>query len=358
MTAVDNFILEPQWPSPHHGENVAKEMKALFWDEETQNDLDLSPLHQALLPGAAPLEESHMRLLTAYLNTGNAAGATPLMWAAHRGGTQSLKLLLEHGADPNIRNYSLATALHIAALYGIEADVELLLEYGASPFATDREGMQPLHCAVNSWRYGGDPLGKIKVLIQHGAPVDAPGPCGLTPICWLLFGPKTFHEDHVSIARHLIEAGADMDGGLYVVPRLVENAVLRGNVPLVRYLLDIGAEIRLQPYKTSHSILHEAAVRTSTEAWDLLKTLVNQGVFPDLETCLADSRGYTPWHYFENCRYQYAYSDWKNYDAEREKFGELMEAVDRAILTKPVYLFPPPRRDAPTKAVEGLIQPR
>jgi ankyrin repeat protein len=354
MKVVNNCVLHPEWRGPYHGENVASEMKALFWDEETQNDLDLSPLHQALLPGAAPLEESHVRLLTAYLNTGNAAGATPLMWAATRGDTQSLKLLLEHGADPNLRCHSLATALHYAAQYGTEAGVELLLEYGASPFATDCVGVQPLHSAVNSWRYGGDPLGKIEALIQHGADVDAPGPRGMTPIFWLSES-KMFYPDNLRIARHLIEAGADIDGGINVVQRPVENALILDNVPLARYLLDIGAEVRLHPLGRSNSILHEAAMWTGTEVWDLLKTLVNQGAFPDLESCLTNSCRYTPWDCFENCRFGYAYSDWKNYDAEREKFGELMEAVDRAILTKPVCLFPPPPRDTPTKTMAGSI---
>jgi hypothetical protein len=176
----------------------------------------------------------------------------------------------------------------------------------------------------------------------------------MPPICWLL-GTKILHPHSVRVARHLIEAGADIDGGYTQDLRLVEHAVVRGDVPLARYLLDIGAEIRLKPLMASNTIIHLAAMRTGTEMWDLLKTLVNQGVFQDLETCLADDSQGTPWEYFENRRYHYAYSDWKNYDAEREKFGELMEAMDRAILTKPVYLLPPPRRDAPTKVLEGLI---
>jgi hypothetical protein len=85
--------------------------------------------------------------------------------------------------------------------------------------------------------------------------------------------------------------------------------------------------------------------------WDLLKDLVNNGYFGDLETALLDSNGCTPWSCFENWRYQYAHSDLAKYDLEREKFGELMEAVQRAVPTKPVHLLPPPPREVLLKSV-------
>ncbi len=56
----------------------------------------------------------------------------PLTTAATWGKTETVKLLLGHGADPNGRDYSGLTALHQAKEYGYTEIIELLKKAGAT----------------------------------------------------------------------------------------------------------------------------------------------------------------------------------------------------------------------------------
>ncbi|XP_013383937.1 acyl-CoA-binding domain-containing protein 6 [Lingula anatina] len=85
-------------------------------------------------------------------NPQDAPGRTPLHWAAERGATQCVKLLLKHGADPNIlskmagflrklfnlQRASRLTPLHLAAEQGATQCVQLLLQHGANPNIQDK----------------------------------------------------------------------------------------------------------------------------------------------------------------------------------------------------------------------------
>ncbi|MGV8081931.1 MAG: ankyrin repeat domain-containing protein [Syntrophales bacterium] len=67
-------------------------------------------------------------------------GFTPLLIAATRGNTSMVRFLLEHGANPNIRNVDGMTALHNAVFEKHIEIVKLLLEYGADTTIKDRLG--------------------------------------------------------------------------------------------------------------------------------------------------------------------------------------------------------------------------
>src|SRR5262249_42074643 len=74
-----------------------------------------------------------------------------------------VRLLLQHGADPNARlTYTGpgdfqgelnpgATPLHVAAAYRAAAEAEILLEHGADPNARDDKGWPPLFNAGSVW---------------------------------------------------------------------------------------------------------------------------------------------------------------------------------------------------------------
>ena len=100
-------------------------------------------------------------------------GFHPLGLACFFGQVDAARLLLEHGADPNLlsRNEDIQTAaLHAAcAAQGVDEDVRyelvsLALEHGADPNLPQGGGFRPIDAA----RQNGD-LRVEQLLLEHGA---------------------------------------------------------------------------------------------------------------------------------------------------------------------------------------------
>jgi ankyrin repeat protein len=108
-------------------------------------------------------------------------GATPFLRAAQSGDVTLMKLLLQHGADPNIATTNKTTPLMAAAGIGwvegvtfessakenLEA-VKLLLDLGADVNAVDGDGRTALHGAAHKGR-----TEVVQILADHGARLDA-----------------------------------------------------------------------------------------------------------------------------------------------------------------------------------------
>jgi ankyrin repeat protein len=75
-----------------------------------------------------------------------------------------VRRLLEHGADPNIRNKKHKTPLHRASSLGWLEAARLLLSYGAKVDERDEEGKTPFQWAASKGR---DDI--TKLLVEHGA---------------------------------------------------------------------------------------------------------------------------------------------------------------------------------------------
>ena len=69
----------------------------------------------------------------AYVNIHNAAGWTPLIFAAAMGNEDAVKFMLRHGAELDRQENDGWTALHFAASTGSAKVVQLLLDAGAAP---------------------------------------------------------------------------------------------------------------------------------------------------------------------------------------------------------------------------------
>ena len=75
------------------------------------------------------------------------SGNTPLMLAATFGNRDAASLLIQAGADLEIRNKSGGTALHQACFFAQPEIVELLLDAGADPNSANAYGVTPLELA-------------------------------------------------------------------------------------------------------------------------------------------------------------------------------------------------------------------
>ena len=67
----------------------------------------------------------------------------PLHWAANRGHTEAIIVLLDAGADPNPRDRGRVTPLHWAANRGDIKGILALLDAGADPNMKDRNRVTP-----------------------------------------------------------------------------------------------------------------------------------------------------------------------------------------------------------------------
>jgi ankyrin repeat protein len=135
---------------------------------------------------------------------------------------------LANAGGANAKDKLQTSPLHYAALYGNAASIKTLLEAGADPNALDNRGATPLVYAAYSFE-------KTKLLVEHGALIKVAAKNGVTPL---------------DIA-----------------------VVVHGNAPVVRYLLDHGAEITKPDSKKSRSesyVLTDAAERGDPETIKLL----------------------------------------------------------------------------------------
>jgi ankyrin repeat protein len=82
-------------------------------------------------------------------NVSRIGGSSPLMYAALYGNSDSVRLLLESGSDPNTRNTSGATPLMWAV--GDLEKTRLLLDRGADANEKDPEGHPILMLAATNW---------------------------------------------------------------------------------------------------------------------------------------------------------------------------------------------------------------
>jgi ankyrin repeat protein len=115
----------------------------------------------------------------ALVNPPSITGETPLHVAVQFGSVELVRLLLDHKADIEAKEYpSDERPLHRAAFYGKTETVRLLLERGAKLDVKDNQfGWTALHNAA----YGGR-TEVTKLLLEKGANVNARGELGQTPL--------------------------------------------------------------------------------------------------------------------------------------------------------------------------------
>jgi ankyrin repeat protein len=101
--------------------------------------------------------------------------------------------------------------MHGPAERGDSAVLETMLISGFDPNAKDKDGITPLHrAAMGGWAEA------VRVLIDHGASVDAPdGMFSGTPLLWASRGwkhnPHRTGTDYLKVARQLIAAGSPVE---------------------------------------------------------------------------------------------------------------------------------------------------
>ena len=109
-----------------------------------------SALFHAVANGHISIADALLRITRQPDDVESEKGFTPLLIAATNGHSAMVRLLLDHGANPNLRNFDGVTALHNAIFEKQIEIVGLLIEHGADPAIQDRLGNTPFDLAQRS----------------------------------------------------------------------------------------------------------------------------------------------------------------------------------------------------------------
>src|ERR1017187_413729 len=140
------------------------------WPDSLANEIEFPPLNPkavAMVEALRAADRQTFNQMVAedpkLLNARGPEGSTPFLYAVLYTDAATLERLIQQGADPNKRNDAGATALMWAAL-----DLEktrVLVAHGADVNAQSGDALTPLMVAAG--RPGGAPI--VKLLLAHGA---------------------------------------------------------------------------------------------------------------------------------------------------------------------------------------------
>jgi ankyrin repeat protein len=244
------------------------------------------------------------------------------------------QLLVENGADPNTRNKGNETWLHLATNTLNLKLVQMLLDRGANVNAKDNQGWTPLHRVLFKLKaedYYPDEVffgvaqllvehganvdtrdkdhvtllhlasyfrerNLVRVLLSHGAYVNAEDDQGRTPLYTLFWEADDYSdEDFFGVAQLLVERGAVLNAREKNYETPLHLVSYLPDLKLVQMLLDRGANVNAEDNRGRtplHRVFLEAKYYSDEEFFDVVQLLVGHGA--DVN---AQDNGYeTPLH--------------------------------------------------------------
>lgn len=209
-------------------------------DASIENNSGETIMHTAAIESSAVILKKILALKKCLVRKPNKDGLTPLQCLLESKPTwdraEKIQMLVEAGADSNkeVRRDG-ATALHLAAAEGNESLVAFLLEHGADPRLKNCGGMSPFSYAL---LVAGN-IVVARVLKNAGADIQEKDEDDNT----VLHVAASLRDDDETLVRFCIEMGMD----LYATTKHGETALMlavqQRNERVAHFLLEAGLDI-------------------------------------------------------------------------------------------------------------------
>lgn len=169
------------------------------------------------------------------VNKADALESGPIHHAVRRGQTEIIRVLAEAGADLNWESKDVRTPLSMAIEIENLEMIRVLVAAGEDVNRLDLEHRSnpPL---LEACFLGNEAIARL--LLDAGADVGLANVSGFDPLM------SAAGQGHLGVVKLLVEAGADVESirsGGYFTPLSI--ATLRESLEVVRYLLEVGAEV-------------------------------------------------------------------------------------------------------------------
>jgi ankyrin repeat protein/serine/threonine protein kinase len=146
-----------------------------------------------------------------------------------------MKILLEYGANPNLKDVSGQTPLHLAIVDDKIEIVKLLLEYLVDYNLKDNLGNTPLTLAIKKNR-----IEIVELLLQYGADVNLKDDEGRSPLYLAIM------DNNIRIVELLLRYGANPNLKDDLGDTLLHIAVQENNLEIIKLLIGYGADPNLK----------------------------------------------------------------------------------------------------------------
>ncbi len=184
------------------------------------------------------------------------SGSNALLAAAMRDDCRAARILLDYGADVEVRDNDGWSALTVAAYYGHEAVAQLLIDNGAEIRADVASQWMALHLAAHNGH-----VAVARLLIDKGAEVDAREQAQWTAL------HLAANSGREAVARLLVDKGAKIEARQQAQWTPLHLAASNGHEAVARLLIDKDAEVdarqqeKWTPLHLAASNGHKAVVR-------------------------------------------------------------------------------------------------
>jgi ankyrin repeat protein len=194
------------------------------------------PLYYAALCGFYDLTEHLILKHPEQVNADGGGIVAPLPAALYKRHFLVANLLYRHGAVVDVQDYKKETPL-LAASGEVET-MRWLLDHGADVNGQNDVGRTPLHYGALDMNFE-----TIQVLLDHGADINSQNIVGETPLYDLLPSHHSSSERMVDMVRLFLERGADTN-----IPKLDHSTALHfasssGRPEVAQLLLSYGAKV-------------------------------------------------------------------------------------------------------------------